>query len=85
MSMSGVPTRSRAAASNQMVMSPRRRKDSSYWAQFRTVYLVLYSVFTLLCAGGHLRLRSRRSNLVETLHPPVRSAKSEPRANATTW
>ena len=38
-----------AAASNQMVMSPRRRKDSSYSAQFLTLYLVLYSVFTLLC------------------------------------
>ena len=37
-----------ASASNQTVMSPRRRSDSSYTAQFRTRYFVLYFGVTLL-------------------------------------
>ncbi len=38
----------RVLGHHEIVMSPRRRSDSSYAAQFRTRYFVLYFSVTLL-------------------------------------
>ena len=50
---------STASASNQTVMSPRRRSDSSYAAQFRTPTLVLYFGVTLLFVRAAICVVSR--------------------------
>jgi hypothetical protein len=50
---------STASASNQTVMSPRRRSDSSYTAQFRTRYFVLYFGVTLLFVRAAIVVVSR--------------------------
>lgn len=59
------------AASNQMVMSPRRRKDSSYSAQFLTLYLVLYWVFTLLCLRAAICVCAPGAWALIEIDPPL--------------